>query len=71
MATEAGDGGLFVGRVRTDGVGGAVGVVLGVLGVLVVPGSRVVVLCSFMFVREFGCLLQNSLLSMLQAFVWR
>ena len=44
VAVEAGDGGLFVGRVRADGVGGTVGCVLGLLGVFVVPGSRVVLL---------------------------
>ena len=49
VADEVGDGGLFVGRVRADGVGGIVGCVLGVLGVLVVPGSRVLVLRCFMF----------------------
>ena len=51
VAAEAGDGGNFVGRVRADGVGGVVGCVLGVLGVLVVPGSRVEVLSTIRLFR--------------------
>ena len=49
VAAAAGDGGLFVGRVRADGVGGDVGCVRWVLGVLVMPGSRVRVLRCFMY----------------------